>query len=122
MKSVEDVAHESMNKGITLQANHYDERHKTIDVEMGNLILLNTVNLRLKGMSGKLRKKVIGPFGVTERIGAPSYILRRPQEWSYTIFVHILLLNKFHESKYGQEPKILDVNELEPTDETIYKV
>ena len=117
-----DIAHGNMQKAVALQGKYYNERHKTIDVEMGNLVLLNTVNLRLKGMSGKLRKKVIGPFGVTERIGAPSYILRRPQEWSYTIFVHILLLNKFHESKYGQEPKILDVNELEPTDETIYKV
>ena len=39
-----------------------------INYEVGDLILLNAMNLRLKGVSGKLRKKFIGPLELLNRL------------------------------------------------------
>ena len=41
---------------------------------MGNLILLNTFNLKLeKKIKEKSKRELIGPFRVIERIGKQSY-------------------------------------------------
>ena len=63
-----NAAYENMNKIIMFQAKYYNERPAMVEFTVGDIILLNTVNLKLKGVSGKLRKEFIGPFRVTERI------------------------------------------------------
>ena len=60
MKEVWDIAYGNMQKAVALQAKYYNKRHKMIDFKIGNLVLLNTVYLRLKGVSGKLHKKYWG--------------------------------------------------------------
>ena len=64
-----------MKKATELQAKYYNERHRMIGVQVGDVVLLNTVNLWPKGVSGKLRKKYIGSFRITNRIGIQSCTL-----------------------------------------------
>ena len=73
MKEVWEVAYMNMQNAVELQAKYYSERHKMTDFEIENFVLLNIVNLRLKGVTGKLPKSFIGPFRVTERIGKQIY-------------------------------------------------
>ena len=77
------------------------------DFEVGNLVLLNTVYLRLRGVSGKLRKKFIEPFRVIERMVTQSYRLLLPQEWTLQIFFHISLLKDFMSLSICKNPQIL---------------
>ena len=54
MKVVWDAASENVKKARDLHARYYNERHTVIYFEIEDLVLLNTVNLRFTGMSGKL--------------------------------------------------------------------
>ena len=65
MKEVCVIAYGNMQKVVALQTKYYNERHKAIDFEIGNLAFLNTINIWLKGVSGNLHKKFIGLFSVT---------------------------------------------------------
>lgn len=47
---------------MKLRGKYYNERHIMIEFQVGDFVLSNTLNLRLKGVSGKLRKKFIGHF------------------------------------------------------------
>ena len=78
MKLVWGAAYETRKKAINLQEKYYNENHKMIEFRVRGLVLLNTVNLRLKGVSVKLRKKLIGSFRSIEKIGMQSYILELP--------------------------------------------
>ena len=44
-------------------------------------MLLSTHNLKMKGTPGKLQKRFVGPFWVTETIGEQAYRLAFPEEW-----------------------------------------
>ena len=54
MKVVWDASSENVKKSTELQAKYYNERHKMAHFDIGDLVLLNTMSLRLKGMSRKL--------------------------------------------------------------------
>ena len=51
---------------------------------MGNIVLLNTVSLKLKRVSGKLTKNFIGPFRIVEIIGIQSYQVRATSKLEIT--------------------------------------
>ena len=93
-----------------------------ISYEVGDLVLLNTVNLKSKGISGKLRKKFIGPFRIIERIGTQSYRVELPQECKIHNVFHVSILKFWNENKFVQEPSNFEVDELEVPDETMYEV
>ena len=60
-----------------------------IEFQIGELVLVNTVSLRLKVVNGNLRKKFIGPFPVIKKIDTQSYRLQLPQEWKLHNVFHI---------------------------------
>ena len=95
-----NVAYQNMKKAIDLQARYYNARHRMINFAVGDLVLLNTVNLRLRGVSGKLRKKFIGPFRVSEKIGTQSYRIELPQDCKLHNVFHVSLLRRRNESAY----------------------
>ena len=41
-----------MKKDVMLQAKYFNKRHKMADLRVGDIVLLNTVNSRLKRVSG----------------------------------------------------------------------
>ena len=107
MKSVWGAAYENINKVVSLQARYYNQRHKMIEFRVRDLILLNTVNLGLKGVSGKLRKKLIGPFRVMENIGTQSYKLQIPRECKLHHLFYISLLKNGMSPSIWKSPVIL---------------
>ena len=64
-----------MEKAVVTQKAYYDRKHRDIQFEVGDSVLLSTQNLRLKGIPHKLQRKFCGPYKILEKIGAQAYRL-----------------------------------------------
>ena len=58
----------------------------------GDLVLLSTRNLRLKGVPAKLQKRFVGPFQILDTVGQQAYRLALPNEWKiHPVFPCLLI-------------------------------
>ena len=53
---------------MDLQAKYYNKKHRDIEFDTGELVLLSMRNLKMKGIPEKLKKRFLGPFRIEERI------------------------------------------------------
>ena len=74
------LARENLDRSVRLQAKYYDKKHRDVGYKVGDLVLLSTQNLKLKGTPGKLQKRFVGPFRVIETIGEQAYRLSLPDD------------------------------------------
>ena len=96
-------------------------RHRNIEYNVGNLVLLSRKNLLFKGVPTKLQRNFVGPFEVTKRIGTQAYKLSFLGSWKTHNVFHASLLKRWKTAtykRYEQGP----VTELEPDDEPCYHV
>ena len=49
---------------MDLQAKCYDKKHRNVEFDAGELVLLSTRNLNMKGVPRKLKKRFVGPFKI----------------------------------------------------------
>ena len=98
-----EMARESLKRSVDLQAKYYDKKHRDIKFDEGDLVLLSTRNLNMKGVPGKLRKRLVGPFKVEQRIGQQAYRLSLPETWKTHLVFHILLLKKWTTASLQEE-------------------
>ena len=63
------LARQNLDRSVRLQQKYYDKKHRDVGYKVGDLVLLSTRNLKLKGTPGKLQKRFVGPFRVIETIG-----------------------------------------------------
>ena len=101
---------------MSLQAKYYDQKHRDIDFEEGDLVLLSTRNLEMKGVPEKLKKKFVGPFKIIQRIGQQAYKLLLPDTWKIHPVFHVSLLKKWNAISSQEEGPI----EPEPNVEEPY--
>ena len=94
-----------MGRSVRLQQKYYDKRHRDVGYKVGDLVLLSTRNLKMKGTPGKLQKRFVGPFQVTETIGEQAYRLSLPEGWKIHPVFHVSLLREW---------KAADVQEDQP--------
>jgi hypothetical protein len=70
-----------------------DQQRRDIEFSVGDLVLLDTRNLRLHLTVGKkLLPRRVGPFRVRERIGSVAYRLHLPTLWKVHDVFHVSLL------------------------------
>ena len=69
IKSDWEPTRENLKKSVDLRAKCYNKKHKDIEFDTGELVLLSTRNLKMKGILEKLKKRFVGPFKIEERIG-----------------------------------------------------
>ena len=89
---------------------------------IGDQVLLSTKNLNLKNAPvRKLKRRFIGPFFVSQKIGPVVYELDLPSTWKIHPVFHTSLLRPFRTSQWttSSDP---DVGELEPEDDKPYNV
>ena len=64
-----ELARENLKRSVGLQQKYYDRKHRDVTYKVGDLVLLSTRNLKMKGTPGKLQRRFVGPFRVNEAIG-----------------------------------------------------
>ena len=57
-----NLAKENLQWSLGLQQKYYDRKHWDIHYKVGDLVLLSTRNLKMKGTPGKLQRRFVGPF------------------------------------------------------------
>ena len=82
---------------------------------MGDLVLLSTRNLKMKGIPGKLQKRFVGPFKVIETIGEQAYRLALPDDWKIHPVFHVSLLKTWKAADVHEEQPVShdDIPEIE---------
>ena len=66
-------ARKNLLHSVQTQQRYYNQRHRSVEYSVGDLILLSTKNLKFKNVPVKLQKRFVGPFEITERIGTQAY-------------------------------------------------
>ena len=87
---------------------------------VGNLVLLSTRNLKMRGIPDKLKKDFMGPFKIQERIGRQAYRLLLRETWKVHPVFRISLLKKWNAVDLQEEEEIL-VEEPE-VEESYYQI
>ena len=95
-----------------------DRRRREQTFAIGEQVLLSTKHLQLKHAPVcKLRKRFVGPFFVTKRVGPVAYELELPQTWRLHPIFHTSLLCPFRTSEWSTRTQAaLDDLELEEDD------
>ncbi|KAF8663969.1 hypothetical protein AX16_000853 [Volvariella volvacea WC 439] len=85
------------------------------EYQSGEKVWLSAANIRTTRLSRKLANRKHGPFEVLEKIGAVSYRLRLPEEWSliHNVF-HYNLLTPYIGSTTPQQQFIADQHQPAP--------
>ena len=100
---------------VHLQAKYYDAKHRDVGFKVGDLVLLSTRNLKMKGTPSKLQKRFVGPFRVTETIGEQAYRLSLPENWKIHPVFHVSLLREWKAADVQEDQPVLqdDIPEIE---------
>ena len=99
-----NLARQNLDRSVRLQQKYYDKKHRDVGYRVGDLVLLSTRNLKMKGTPGKLQKRFVGPFRVTETIGEQAYRLALPEEWRIHPVFHVSLLRDWKAADVQEEP------------------
>ena len=102
---------------MVIQKSYYDKNHRDVQYTVGDLVLLSTQNLRLKGIPHKLQWKFCGPYKIVEKIGTQAYRLKLPDSWHIHPVFHVSLLKQWKQSAVQQ---VLGEVELEDADRLEY--
>ena len=121
VKSDWELAREHLKRSIDLQAKYYDKKHRDVEFEVGELVLLSTRNLKMKGIPEKLKKRFVGPFKIEERIGQQAYRLSLPENWKIHPVFHISLLKRWNTTSPQEEEEVPADDNLE-LEEPYYEV
>ena len=85
-------AQEHLHTAIEQHKKYYDRRHRAASYRAGDMVLLSTRNLRMRGTPRKLQRRFVGPFRVEECIGTRAYRLKLPEGWGIHPVFHVSLL------------------------------
>ena len=92
-----------MKRSVDLQAKYYNRKHKDIEFTEGESVMLSTRNFKMKGIPGKLKKRLIGPFKIEQRIGQQAYKLSLPENWKIHSVFHISLLKTWNTASIQED-------------------
>ena len=96
-------AKENLLKSVQTQQMYYNQKHRAVEYQVGDLILLSTKNLKFKNVPAKLQKRFVGPFEITEKIGSQAYRVKLPDTWTMHDVFHVSLLKKWKTSVYRSD-------------------
>ena len=119
-----ELARENLKRSVGLQQKYYDRKHRDVTYKVGDLVLLSTRNLKIKGTLGKLQRRFVGPFWVIEAIGQQAYRLSLPTDWKIHPVFHVSLLKHRNSVNLQEDQPIShdDVPEVEEPNHEIEKI
>ena len=115
------LARENLGRSVELQKKYYDKKHRDIHYNVGDLVLLSTRNLRIKGVPTKLQRRFVGPFKIQEVIGQQSYRLTLPEDWKIHPVFHVSLLKNWRSADL-QEDQPLPSDDVPEVEEPFYEI
>jgi hypothetical protein len=87
-------AQKAMERAQQRMKAQYDKHHKEGELKEGQLVLLATTNLKLKGCP-KFLPKFVGPFKILQAVSTHAYKLELPTTWFIHPVFHVSLLKPY---------------------------
>ena len=116
------LARDNLQRSVGLQQKYYDRRHRDVHYTAGDLVLLSTRNLRMKGTPGKLQRRFVGLFQVIEAIGKQAYKLSSlPDDWRIHPVFHVSLLKDWRTANL-QEDQPVPADDVPNVEEPYYEI
>ena len=106
--SIWELARDNLKRSVNLQSKYYDKKHRDVEFNEGEMVLLSTRNLKMKGIPGKLKKRFVGPFRIEQRIGQQAYKLSLPENWKVHPVFHVSLLKPWHIASIQEDEAPVD--------------
>ena len=101
------VAKQHLEAAQQRQKSQADKRRNPSGFQVGDRVLLSTVNLSLKATgTRKLMPRFIGPFKIKERISEVAYRLELPTELRIHDAFHVSLLRRYVDDKRTPPPPL----------------
>ena len=105
-----------------MQKKYYDQKHKPKTFQVGELVLLDTRNVRTQRPSKKLDYKYDGPFKIKEIINPQAYKLDLPQRLRIHPVFHISLLQSYTPDRFAKYRKNQPLQVVSLDTENVYEV
>ena len=101
MKTIQEKARITLERTREAMKKYYDKRATPQpDIDIGDLVMLNTKNIRTKRPTKKLTPRLYGPFKVLEKRGNRAYKLDIPSLWKINPGFHVSLLEPYKVSDW----------------------
>ena len=84
-------------------------------------MLLSIKSLKMKGAPGKLQRKFVGPFQVTETIGRQAYRLSLLKDWKIHPVFYVSLLKEWKTANL-QEDRPVTTEDVPDVEEPFYEI
>ena len=95
-QSVWDTTRRQIVKAQVAQRKYANKSRASVEFNEGDLVLLSTANINLKGHStAKLKPRWLGPFRVVEKLSTVVYRLQLPETMQIHPVFHVSLLKKY---------------------------
>lgn len=129
LQASRDEAAQRLRRAADAQSKYYNKSHQPQSYKVGDLVMLATKNLKQKRPSKKLSHKFVGPFRITDKVGAQAYRLLLPSTYRIHNTFHVSLLEPYHIRDCGdasdtfmQAPELIDDDELWEVEEIVDRV
>ena len=87
------------------QKKHYDARHRELQFNVGDKVWLSSTNVPIVTIgTRKLYPLWLGPFPITEKVGAVAYQLEIPPHYRLHNTFHVSLLKPAYDNHAGTPP------------------
>src|ERR1700719_1361615 len=98
------AAKEAMEKvAVAMKKSYNVGKHPSHEYSKGDLVWLDTRNLKMDWPSKKLDNKHAGPFMIEEKVGPARYHLKLPWAWCIHQVFNELLLTPFHPPSFPSQ-------------------
>ena len=112
-----------MEKAADVMKRSYDVgKHPSCEYSKGDLVWLDTWNLKMDWPSKKLDNKCVGPFAIKEKVGPAGYRLKLPQAWRIHQVFNEVLLTPYHPPSFPSQNQPLPPPATIEDDHLEYKV
>jgi hypothetical protein len=99
-------AMEQLKKARDRYKSYADAKRKDVEFQVGEKVLLSSVNLNKHKQARKLYPKFVGPFEILEKVNSVAYKLDLPESMPVHNVFHVSLLKKFIPGKMPLPPPV----------------
>jgi len=114
MQTIHQQARQSLEKAREAIGRYYDQKAKQErDLKIGDMVMLNTKNIRTKRPTKKVVPKLYSHFGILEQRGDLAYKVELSERWKMHPVFHISLLEPYQTSiRPGREQAHMEPEEI----------
>lgn len=112
LQLAQDVTRQNIIKAQSAAKARYDKSHRNVQLNVGDLVMLSTANVRATNEKQKLSYLWVGPFKVLKKVNDLSYQLDLPAHWRIHDTFHVSLLKPYFDGKRIERPVRLQARKI----------